>query len=115
MSPPISLKIKPLFYEKTVGLRQAGSRIFGAAQMSVEKMLAGHVAQTAQRCREQTEVIVAQDTTDLNYTTHKGVKGLGPINATPASRGLLRHTALALTGEGVPLGLLRQETWARDP
>jgi hypothetical protein len=97
------------------GLRQAGSRIFGAAQMSVQKMLAGHVAQTARRCREQVEVIVAQDTTDLNYTTHKGAKGLGPINANPASRGLLMHTALALTGEGVPLGLLSQETWARDP
>jgi hypothetical protein len=97
------------------GLRQAGSRIFGAAQMSVQKMLAGHVAQTAQRCQAQTEVIVAQDTTELNYTTHKGAKGLGPINANPASRGLLMHTALALTGAGVPLGLLSQETWARDP
>src|SRR5262245_3125885 len=97
------------------GLRQAGSRIFGAAQMSVQKMLAGHVAQTAQRCREQAAVIVAQDTTELNYTTHKGAKGLGPINANPASRGLLMHTALALTAEGVPLGVLRQETWARDP
>ena len=97
------------------GLRQAGSRIFGAAQMSLEKMLAGHVAQTAQRCQEQGEVIVAQDTTDLNYTTHKEMKGLGPINANPTSRGLLMHTALALTAEGVPLGLLSQDTWARDP
>jgi len=57
------------------GLRQAGSRIVGAAQRSVQKMLAGHVAQTAQGCREQAEVRVAQDTTDLNYTTHKGAKG----------------------------------------
>jgi hypothetical protein len=97
------------------GLRQAGSRIFSAEQMSVEKMLAGHVAQTAQRCQEQSEVIVAQDTTELNYTTHKGAKGLGPINAHPVSRGLLLHTALALTAEGVPVGLLSQETWARDP
>jgi hypothetical protein len=97
------------------GLRQAGSRIFGAAQMSVDKMLAGHVDQTARRCREQGEVVVAQDTTDLNYTTHKGTNGLGPINANPDSRGLLMHTALALTAEGVPLGLLSQETWARDP
>jgi hypothetical protein len=97
------------------GLRQAGSRIFSAEQMSVEKMLAGHVAQTAQRCQEQSEVIVAQDTTELNYTMHKGAKGLGPINAHPVSRGLLMHTALALTAEGVPVGLLSQETWARDP
>jgi hypothetical protein len=97
------------------GLRQAGSRIFGAPQMSVEKMLAGHVEQTAQRCRAYAEVIVAQDTTDVNYTTHKGATGLGPINGNPDSRGVLLHTALALTAEGVPLGLLSQESWARDP
>jgi len=97
------------------GLRQAGSRIFGAEQMSVEKMLAGHVAQTAQRCQAQTEVLVAQDTTEVNYSTHKGTTGLGPINANPHSRGLLMHSALALTTAGVPLGLLSQETWARDP
>src|SRR5258705_6329366 len=97
------------------GLRQAGGRIFSAEQMSVEKLLAGHVAQTVQRCQEQGEEIVAQDTTELNYTTHKGAKGLGPVNAHSASRGLLMHTALALTVEGVPVGLLSQETWARDP
>lgn len=97
------------------GLRQAGSRIFGAPQMSVEKLLAGHVEQTVQRCQAQAEVIVAQDTTDVNYTTHKGASGLGPINGNADSRGLLLHTALALTTEGVPLGLLSQESWARDP
>src|SRR5262245_12147182 len=97
------------------GLRPAGSRIFGAAQMSVPKMLAGQVAQTAQRGQAQTEGIVAQDTTELNYTSHKGARGLGPINAHPASRGLLRHTARALTGAGGPLGGLSQETWARAP
>jgi hypothetical protein len=97
------------------GLRQAGSRIFGAEQMNVEKMLAGHVEQTAQRCQAHAEVIVAQDTTDVNYTTHKGATGLGPINGNADSRGLLLHTALALTTEGVPLGILSQGSWARDP
>lgn len=97
------------------GLRQAGSRIFAAARMSVEKMLAGHVAQTVVRCQEQAVVVVAQDTTELNYTSHKQAKGLGPINTNPHSRGLLMHTALAVSEEGVPLGLLSQETWARNP
>jgi hypothetical protein len=97
------------------GLRQAGSRIFGAVQMSGEKMLAGHVDQTVQRCRGQGTVVVAQDTTDVNYTTHKGATGLGPINGNADSRGLWLHTALALTPEGVPLGLLSQESWVRDP
>jgi hypothetical protein len=97
------------------GLRQAGSRILGAAQMSGQKRLAGHVAQTVQRCPAQAAGIVAHETTDVNYTTHKGAKGLGPSITHPASRGLLLHTALARTGEGVPLGVLSPETWARDP
>jgi hypothetical protein len=97
------------------GLRQAGSRIFGAPQMSVEKMWAGHGEQTAQRCQVQAEVIVAQDTTGVNYTTHKGASGLGPSNGNADSRGVLLPTALALTTEGVPVGLLSQESWARDP
>jgi hypothetical protein len=82
------------------GLRQAGSRILSAEQMRVEKMVAGHVAQTGQRCQAQGEGSGAQDTTELNYTTHKGAKGLGPVNAHSASRGVLMPTALALTVEG---------------
>src|SRR5215475_7036199 len=97
------------------GLRQAGSRIFGAPQMRVEKMLAGPIEQTAQRCQAQAEGIVAQDTTEVNYSTHKRARGLGPIKGNRDSRGVLLHTALALTTEGVPLGLLSQERWARDP
>jgi hypothetical protein len=97
------------------GLRQAGSRSFGAPQMSVEKRLAGHVEPTAQRCQAHPEGSVAQDTTDVNYTTHKGATGLGPMNGHPASRGVWRQTALALTAEGGPWGRLSQESWARDP
>jgi hypothetical protein len=59
------------------GLRQAGSRIFGAEQRSGEQLLAGPVAQTAQRCGEQAEVLVAQETTDVKYTTPKGTTGVG--------------------------------------
>jgi hypothetical protein len=97
------------------GLRQAGSRILGAERMSGEQLLAGHVEQTAQRCQAHAEVIGAQDTTDINYTTPKGTAGLGPINANADSRGLVLHTALALTTAGGPLGVLSQESWARDP
>ena len=60
-------------------------------------------------------MIVAQDTTDVHDTTHKGASGLGPINSHPDARGLWLHTALALTTDGVPLGLLSHESWAREP
>src|SRR5262245_36695110 len=56
------------------GRRQAGRRSVGAAQLSVQKMLTGHVAQTVQRGQAQAAVSVAHETTELNYTTPKGVK-----------------------------------------
>src|SRR5262245_49548225 len=38
----------------------------------------------------------------------------GPLGHT-ACHGLLVHTTLAITPERVPLGLLAQQVWARDP
>ena len=37
------------------------------------------------------------------------------LRAAPSHQGLLAHTTLALTPERVPLGLLQQQVWARDP
>src|SRR5260221_12561120 len=65
------------------GLRQAGSRIFGAPQMRAEKRLAGHVEQPAHRCQAHAEGMGAQDTTDVNYTTAKGATWLRPVKGCP--------------------------------
>ena len=45
---------------------------------------------------------------------HPATQGLGPLGHT-ACHGLLVHTTLAFTPERVPLGLLAQQVWARDP
>ena len=50
----------------------------------------------------------------LDWTTHPATTGLGPLGH-PAHRGLHVHTTLAFTPERVPLGLLAQQGWARDP
>src|SRR5260221_12876048 len=63
------------------GLRQGGSRLWGAPQGTVEEMLAGHVGQRPQRCQAHAEVMIAQDTTAANETSHKGARGVGPITA----------------------------------
>ena len=59
-------------------------------------------------------VLAVQDTTYLDYTSHRATTGLGPLRSS-AQQGLLAHTTLALTPERVPLGLLAQQVWARDP
>jgi len=68
---------------------------------------------TVKRCAGQARMLVAQDTTSLDFTTRPNTRGLGPLEH-PARRGMLSHTALALTTQGVPLGILHQHVWTRD-
>ena len=44
-----------------------------------------------------------------------GDDGVGADWASAGIRGLMVHSTLAFTPERVPLGLLAQEVWARDP
>jgi Transposase DNA-binding/Transposase Tn5 dimerisation domain len=59
-------------------------------------------------------ILAIQDTTSFDFTAHPATDGLGYLDH-PKRRGLLMHSVLAVTPEGVPCGLLDQQTWARDP
>jgi len=59
-------------------------------------------------------ILAIQDTTSFDFTAHPATAGLGYLDH-PRRRGLLMHSVLAVTPEGVPCGLLDQRTWARDP
>ena len=69
------------------------------------------------RMRECSRVLVIQDTSTLDFSDHPATEGLGPTGGGDGSagHGLLVHSALAVSGDGVPLGLVAQKTWARDP
>ena len=77
-------------------------------------MLASHVAATTARLAAVGLVLAVQDTTAVEYTAHPATTGLGVFNDV-GHRGFLVHTTLAFTPERVPLGLLAQEVWAREP
>ena len=56
-----------------------------------------------------------QDTTRVNYSALETVDGLGPIgNTVDGAQGLHLHSSLALTVQGVPLGIVDAQCWARD-
>jgi hypothetical protein len=59
-------------------------------------------------------VLAVQDTTEVDWTGHPATTGLGPLGH-PACQGLHVHSTLAFTPERLPLGLLAQHVWARDP
>lgn len=90
-------------------LRKAAWRLFSQADIDLEK---GHGQQTAARCMEQERILVAEDSTDLNYNGHKAAKDLGGLGGMFNPKGLNIHSALALSGQGEPLGLIGQHIWA---
>lgn len=93
---------------------KAAYRFFANEKVSAEQVLAPHTARTRARMRAHQRVLVAQDTTEVDYSTHPKTTGLGPIgNHEGASAGLLLHTGLALTVSGVPLGVVSQQMWVR--
>ena len=95
--------------------RKAVSRILHHETTSAPSLLAGHVKATCKRCRDHAFVLVASDTTVCDFTSHKATQGLGGISPFPLQKGFLVHTALALSPEGVPLGIVHQQSWVRVP
>lgn len=89
-------------------------RFFDNDAIDPQAILASHVIATVDRLAAVPRVLAVQDTTELDWTAHPATTGLGPL-AHPAHQGLLVHTTLALTPERVPVGLLAQQVWARDP
>jgi len=83
--------------------------------ISPEAILAAHRERTIGRMMSQDLVLAVQDTTDLNFSSRPQTEGLGVVgtNQTGAkSKGLKLHTSLALSEEGLPLGVLRSVAYA---
>ncbi|QEH33080.1 Transposase for transposon Tn5 [Aquisphaera giovannonii] len=59
-------------------------------------------------------ILAVQDTTSLDFTGHEATEGLGYLDH-PRRRGLLVHSTLAVSADGVPCGLLDRRSWTRDP
>jgi len=110
-------------FSKALGdaVRQAAHRICTHPTTTVDGLLRGHFQQTAARARAawatqpDEPLLVSQDTTDFQYTSHPAKRGLGPVHADRKTHGLLAHAALVLPVVGVPVGLAHLAVWARDP
>lgn len=58
-------------------------------------------------------VLVAQDTTTLTLSAHPKTEGMGPVGR--GASGFFVHTAMAISSDGTPIGIVHQQVWARDP
>ena len=90
-------------------------RLLAHPMLSLDTLLKPHIEATAARMAEHPIVLAVQDTTSLNYSTHRCTEGLGPINTrADGAQGLKLHDTLAFTPEGRVLGILDAECWARE-
>jgi len=79
-------------------------------------LLRPHFALTVERAAAQPTVLAVADTTSLNYGQRSSTQGLGLIGShADKFFGLWLHGLLAFTPQGLPLGLLETQCWARDP
>ena len=85
--------------------------------VTMENILLPHRQRTIQRMKAQQTVLCLQDGSDLNFSNLDKCEGLGVIgtNQTGAqSRGFHLHSTIAVTSEGLPLGILRSECTAPE-
>jgi hypothetical protein len=95
---------------------KAAYRFFDHDRVTMDALLEPHHQATIDRMRRESVVLVAQDTSSLRYTMHAEMQGIGPISSrVDGPQGLMVHSALAFRPDGLPLGLLDIECWARDP
>ena len=115
--PPSSPTVLARRCQRRVGTGRclkAAYRFFDNVAVDPQAILESHVRATSDRLAAVPRVLAVQDTTEVDWTAHPATTGLGPL-AAPTHQGLHVHTTLALTPERLPLGLLAQQVWARDP
>ncbi len=98
---------------------KAAYRFFNNPRVNDQAILAGHVAATAGRFSTTTgTILVLHDTTEFSFTrnTADGVGWLSFVKGrhkTHTACGLLLHSSLVVTTDGLPLGLAAVKFWSR--
>lgn len=92
---------------------QAAYRFFNNEKVTPEKVLAPHREATLQRVEQHPVVLCVEDTSELDFTSKPKTEGLGPLNY-DGTHGISIHPMLAITPEGLCLGVLDLWRWVRD-
>ena len=93
---------------------KAAYRFFDNDKVTPERIRAAHHQRTVERIAQHERVLAVQDTSFLNYTHHPKTEGLGAIGTkSQKQRGFGMHSTLAVTTEGMPLGLLTHRAFPK--
>jgi hypothetical protein len=94
---------------------KAAYRFFSNPRINEEEILSGHFASTRLRAAAiQEPLLVLHDTTEFSYQASG--RSVGLLSNLPRKRticGLLMHSSLVVTTDGLPLGLAAVKVWTR--
>lgn len=95
---------------------KAAYRFFANPAVTPAAILASARPDCLAKIAAEARVLLIQDTTSIDLTRHAATSGLGPIGTRKQHlQGFFVHSCLATTTAGVPLGLVAQTLWHRDP
>jgi len=101
---------------------KAAYRLFSQEEVTYERIIGPHWQRSRELCSALGEYLLIEDTTSLDFTTHRKARGFGWVGD-EWSLGLFLHTTLALRVEAWDLeqspevrvmGLVGQQRWVRD-
>jgi len=98
---------------KSASEAQSIYRFWSNPKVTQAAILNSHIDGTIERSRSCETVLAIQDTTDLDFTSHRASAGLGYLNQTQ-QQGIKVHNTFGVSGAGEPLGLLGQHCWVRE-
>ena len=90
----------------------AAYRYLSSGKVEVAQLRQAHAAATLKRAEGLPYILLVGDSSELCFGGRASLKGIGPLDRN--GQGLKIHTGFALSPEGVPLGTLDQEVWARS-
>lgn len=94
---------------------KAAYRFFSNSEISKDELLDSISRATVEKikCADAEWILAVQDTTAVGFGDQKAIQGMGYYCSTE-QRGMLVHSCIAVTDQGIPLGIIYQETNTRE-
>jgi len=99
---------------------KAAYRFFQNESISYKNITDSHAKATIQRCNDYNTVLTIQDTTYFTYSPHPKTKGLCSLSKNRGKHkkdiftlGLIMHSTITVSTDGLPLGIIDQKIYSR--
>lgn len=94
---------------------KAAYRFFSNSEISKDELLDSISRAIVEKikCADAEWILAVQDTTAVGFGDRKAIQGMGYYCSTE-QRGMLVHSCIAVTDQGIPLGIIYQETNTRE-